>query len=130
LKATVNIGTKNNLVAQEKEVIKSLSGLNEINTSLEKTNIEKIPNQITLILSKGTITIQFEKTVDLEKQYKKLEDELIKIDPHISRLNHMIKDKSFINKAPEDVIIKTKEQLKNLENRKIRINDLITNIMI
>ena len=130
LKATVNIGTKNNLVAQEKELIKSLSSLNEINTSLEKTNIQKIPNQITLVLSKGTITIQLEKTVDLEKQYKKLGDELIKIDPHISRLIHMIKDKSFINKAPEDVIIKTKEQLKNLENRKVRINDLITNITI
>ena len=130
LKATINIGTKNKLVVQEKEVIKSLSGLNVINTSSEKTNIQKIPNQVTLVLSSGTITIQFEKTVDLEKQYKKLSNELIKIDPHINRLIHMIKDKSFINKAPLDVIIKTKEQLKNLENRKVRINELIKNIMI
>jgi valyl-tRNA synthetase len=130
LKATINIGTKNKLVTKEKEVIKSLSGLNEINTALEKTNIQKTPDQVTLVLSAGTITIQFEETVDLEKQYKKLSNELIKIDPHINRLIHMIKDKSFINKAPEDVIVKTKEQLKNLENRKVRINELIKNIMI
>ena len=130
MKATINIGTKNKLVTKEKEVIKSLSGLNEINTALEKTNIQKTPDQVTLVLSAGTITIQFEETVDLEKQYKKLSNELIKIDPHINRLIHMIKDKSFINKAPEDVIVKTKEQLKNLENRKVRINELIKNIMI
>ena len=130
LKANINIGTKNKLIDQEQNVIKSLSGLNEINISLEKTNIEKTPNQITLVLSKGTITIQFEQTVNLEKQYKKLGDELIKIDPHIHRLVRMIKDKSFINKAPEEVVIKTKDQLKNLENRKIRINNLIKNITI
>ena len=130
LKANINIGTKNKLIDQEQNVIKSLSGLNVINISREKTNIEKTPNQITLVLSKGTITIQFEQTVNLEKQYKKLGDELIKIDPHINRLVHMIKDKSFINKAPEEVIIKTKDQLKNLENRKIRLNDLIKNITI
>ena len=68
------------------------------------------------------IAIPFEEgLINLGQERQRLERELSKIKTEIEKIEHRLKQKDFFDRAPEKVIQETKERLKDLQDKKKRL---------
>ena len=78
--------------------------------------------RVSLVLTKGTVTVPLGGLVDLEREKARLHEELEQIDANLKRLSSRLGDGQFLGKAPEEVVERERqrqqeyaENLKKLE---------------
>ena len=91
------------IIPSQEIIIKSLR------TGIEKISYgEKIENAIQITVAGINFYIPLEGLVDIEKEKAKTEKDIQDIEKHLSCINAQLKNKQFLNKAPESEILKRK----------------------
>jgi len=80
------------------------------------------------VVGSWEMAISLEGVLDLEQEKKRLEREISKVSSDIEKLESRLKNKNFIDRAPENVVQETKQRLKSLQNRKIKLEESLQNM--
>ncbi|OQY00269.1 MAG: valine--tRNA ligase [Desulfobacteraceae bacterium 4572_130] len=115
---TVNMETiddkEKNLIKQNSLIIQNLA-------RLEKLEVLKVVNNknscTTSVLANTVIYVFLEGVIDLAKEKERLEKEIEKITKELLSVSKRLNNENFLEKAPEDVVEKVKNQRKFFEEK-------------
>ena len=85
-------------------------------------------DSVSLVLSKGVVTIPLGGLVDLDKERGRLRDEIADIDRNRERLTARLRDERFLSRAPAEVVERERERLESIEERKGRAEDILSRL--
>ena len=80
---------------------------------------------ITSVIQGLEINLPVEGVIDLEKEIKRLEKDLAKLDNDLGKTLNKLSSKSFIEKAPEQVVNKEKSKQEEFEFQIKKINEIL-----
>jgi valyl-tRNA synthetase len=66
--------------------------------------------------------------IDFEKEKARLEKELAQLKEDVERLSKKLANQDFISHAPEEEVLKTKERLRESQERSLRLQDNISTL--
>ena len=115
------------VVEAEASAIKTLARVDPLITST-KGHPAAPGQQVTLVLSSGTVTVPLEGLVDLDNEKKRLTEELEQIDANRDRLSARLGNESFLEKAPDEVIASERQRLERTEDRRVRIVETLSRL--
>ena len=95
-------------------------------TNVNKNDLDA--NGVKIIVDGETITLYFDQTINLSEQKQKL---LIKADNINNKLNsavNKLKNKSFLKKAPKQIVEKEKKALKDYKIEHKKLNSILNSI--
>ena len=76
------------------------------------------------------IAIPIEEGVfNLEQEKRRLEKELVKITQDMQRIEQRLQNQDFLKRAPSEIIQETKERLKKLQEKKIKLEESFKHIL-
>ncbi|NIM91215.1 MAG: valine--tRNA ligase [Candidatus Aminicenantes bacterium] len=93
--------------------------------------IDKFPPEKRLlkgVVGSWEMALSLEGVLNLEQEKMRLEREISKLSLDTEKLEKRLKNKNFIDRAPENVVRETKEKLKSLQNRKAKLEESLKNI--
>ena len=85
-------------------------------------------DSVSLVLSKGVVTIPLGGLVDLDKERARLRDEITDIESNRQRLLTRLEDERFLSRAPAEVVERERERLESIEERKGRAEDVLSRL--
>ena len=115
------------VVEAEADAIKALARVEPITFASARDQANAV-QEVSLVLSKGTVTVPLGGLVDLGRESARLSNEMEQIDANRERLSARLKDESFLAKAPEDVVDRERERLGSMEERRARIVDVLSRL--
>ena len=83
---------------------------------------------VTLVLSKGVVTVPLGGVVDLDKERERLRSEITDIEQNRERLMARLGDERFLSRAPAEVVERERERLQSIEERKGRAEDVLSRL--
>jgi valyl-tRNA synthetase len=83
---------------------------------------------VSVVVGGAVMAIPMEGLVDLAAERKRLSSELEESSEAIQKLNVRLQDPQFMGKAPEEVVERERERLRNYEERKARLEELLTQL--
>ena len=78
---------------------------------IDKKEEQTVKNALVLVLEQAEVVIPMESMVDLEAEQHRLQKEIGQIQAEVSRLETMLSDRAFLNKAPAAVVDKERTKL-------------------
>ena len=115
------------VVEAEADAIKALARVEPITFASDRDQANAA-QEVSLVLSRGTVTVPLGGLVDLGQESTRLSKEMEQIDVNRERLSARLKDESFLAKAPEDVVERERERLGSMEERRARIVDVLSRL--
>src|SRR5271157_5600360 len=103
-------GGKTTLLQSQKQILASLSGLDESQLTIQESLSAKPNNSVALVVGTLEIYIPLASMVDLANEKSRLEKELKDTEAQIERLEKLLSS-DFANKAPAPVVAKEREKL-------------------
>ncbi len=85
-------------------------------------------DSVSLVLSRGTVTVPLEGVVDVDREKARLTEELQQIDSGAQRLSARLSKADFLSKAPPEVVEKERARLSGLEDRRIRVAEMLSRL--
>ncbi len=85
-------------------------------------------NSVSLVLSKGVITVPLGGLVDLDKERERLREEIEEIERNRERLTVRLSDERFLSRAPAEVVERERERLATIKERKDRAEDVLSRL--
>ena len=85
-------------------------------------------DSVSLVLSRGTVTVPLEGVVDVDREKARLTEELQQIDSGAQRLSARLSKADFLSKAPPEVVEKERARLSGLEDRRIRVAETLSRL--
>ena len=79
-------------------------------------------DRVSLVLSRGTVTVPLGGLVDIGQEKARLEKELSQIGEGMRRLSSRLANDDFLSKAPQEVVEKERERLAGMEDRRARVD--------
>ena len=92
------------------------------------TNGAATNESVSLVLSKGVVTIPLGGLVDLDNERERLRGEIADIDRNRERLTARLSDERFLSRAPAEVVERERERLQSIQERKSRAEDVLSRI--
>ena len=124
------------LIARNDEVIaalqkgegylRDLAGLAEIEMLLNSQ--EKPEQAVAAVVSGVEVYLLLQGLVDLEKEKARLEKEKGVFEQEITRLEKKLSNKGFLTKAPQEIVAKEEDKLKDYQTKKTAILERITSL--
>ena len=103
-------GEKTTLLQSQKQILASLSGLDESQLTIQESLSDRPKDSVTLVVGAVEIYIPLAGMVDLANEKSRLEKELKDAEAQIERLEKLLSS-DFANKAPASVVDKEREKL-------------------
>lgn len=116
-----------NKLKKEKEIITTLSKIKEI-YFLEAHH--KTYGEITSILSSGELYLDLKNYLDIEREINRLKKEKEKIEEKLKFIEKKLSNPQFIEKAPQEIIGKEREEMKKLQSRLQKISKFLEDLQI
>ena len=91
--------------------------------TLDVTDSEQ---QVSLVLTSGTVTVALGGLVDLEQEKTRLDAELVQIGSNLERLSRQLRDKDFLERAPAEVVERERQRMTTMEDRRARVTDILS----
>lgn len=101
-----------------KDIIINLAGLKSLSVGQE---LKQPKAAATAILNGATIFVSLENIIDFDKEAKRLEKEIGKLDKEFTALSKKLNNEDFLNKAPANVVDKVKEKHKTLSSKQEKL---------
>ena len=127
IEALLDLPEDGAVVEAESDAIKMLARVEPLKFGAE-TNGAVSGDSVSLVLSKGVVTIPLSGLVDLDKERERLRDELADIDRNKERLAARLNDERFLSRAPAEVVERERERLASIEERKGRAEDVLSRL--
>ena len=108
----------------EADAIKMLARVESLKFGA-RSNGSASNDSVSLVLSKGVVTIPLGGLVDLDKERERLRDEIKDIERNRERLAQRLSDERFLSRAPAEVVERERERLESIEERKVRAEDVL-----
>ncbi|MCB9481478.1 MAG: valine--tRNA ligase [Desulfobacteraceae bacterium] len=96
------------IAENETEMIKSLARLSEL--VIEKPGERPKSAAAAIVDTDTTIFVPLEGVIDVDKEISRIEKEIAKVDKELIMLGKKLSNDNFLDKAPENVVKKTKNQ--------------------
>ena len=105
--------------------ISRLAGVSRLSVEEEVSR----PEKSLMAAARGfTVYVPVGSYLDFEKEKKRLESEKKRIEGIVKGLKAKVSNKSFMDRAPEEVVKKTREQLKNMESQLSEVAENLTSL--
>ncbi len=89
------------------------------------TNVKKPDKAATAVVRNMEVYVPLEGIIDIEKEEARLSNGIRKTEEVLEKLTQKLRNKSFVNNAPEDIVKKARSQEKELQDKKQKlINNL------
>jgi valyl-tRNA synthetase len=108
-----------NLIKDNQDLISLLTGVDNISFLSEGEN--KPSACLVAVLPDLEIYLGVGSLVDVDQEISRLEEELSAIEKNILKSESKLKNEKFVNKAPDEIVQKEKDRLKESNMRKDRI---------
>ena len=122
LRLKVIVNCKNNILAliqSQKEWIFRLGGIEELKEG------KKVSNSAFFHLRGMDVYVPLEGIIDIDKEKKRLKKEINELGGFIERTDKQLSRKDFLDKAPVEIVEKTKQKKERLSNK---YNKLVENL--
>lgn len=103
----------------ESEMIKTLARLSDF--IIEKPG-ERPKSAATAIVDNDTIFVPLEGVIDVEKEISRIVKEITKVDKELVMIGKKLSNENFLDKAPEEVVKKSKAQHEELSKKLEELN--------
>ena len=127
IEAVLDLPQDGAVAAAEADAIKMLARVEPLKFGAQSNGVAS-NDSVSLVLSKGVVTIPLGGLVDLDKERERLRDEIEDIDRNRERLAARLSDERFLTRAPEEVVERERERLASIEERKGRAEDVLARL--
>ncbi len=103
-----------NIFTEGKLFFASLAYASEVVVQADKTGIAD--DAVSVVIANANIYIPFAELVDIAQEIERLEKEEKKLAGELARVNGMLNNPNFVNKAPADKIAQEREKLDKYSN--------------
>jgi len=124
----ISINKDDDLFTLIQENIVYIEALIKIKELKIGTSIEKPPYSVTGILEGIEIYIPLQKLIDIEEEKNRLKKRLTKIKIELVTSQKKLKNRDFLSRAPEEVIMKEKEKSRELGDIVARLENHLKNL--
>ena len=83
---------------------------------------------VSLVLSSGTVAVPLGGLVDLDREVRRLNDDLHKLTARIDGARNRLADERFLGRAPEEVVERERQRLEDMRDRHARISDILSRL--
>ena len=130
VEAIVDAPAIRDVVEAESDAIKTLARVDPLRFGADAPAAADADSaqQVSLVLSRGSVTVPLGGLVDLEREKARLHEELEQIDTNRERLSARLGDKQFIGKAPEEVVERERQRLNDIEGRRARVKEILSRL--
>jgi len=127
IKAILNIQPDQEAILEEGyDYIKDLARLKELNLVSGLT--EKPEKSSTAIVGGVEVILPLEGMVDLDKEIERLEKELEEVIYEIERASGKLANEGFVSKAPQHLVEREQEKLKEFQEKKAKLEQRLTEL--
>ena len=109
------------IIAENKSLIEDLAKVKLINEDIEKS--------VSFVVRATSVFILLGDVIDFEKEKKRLQLSIDKIDKEIGVIEKKLQNKNFLNKAPKDVVEKEREKSVCLKEKKDKVFNNLKKIL-
>jgi len=113
---------KISIINDNLDVFKRLGRVSDVS----RTELDK--NGIKIIVGGETVTLYFDQNLDLNEQKQKISSKVDDLDQKIKGINNKLKNKSFLNNAPKQIVAKEKKALLVYKNELKKLNSIMNSI--
>jgi valyl-tRNA synthetase len=113
---------KKKIIYDNMSVLKRLGRVTNVFPSKEDKKSIKIA------VDNESITLYFDQNLDLLKQRKKISDLIVSLDQKLTAAENKLKNKSFLKKAPKQIVEKEKKALKDYKIEHKKLNSILNSI--
>ncbi|MGA0861600.1 MAG: valine--tRNA ligase [Pelagibacteraceae bacterium] len=117
-----NKNTKKSITDNE-EVIKQVGRVSKIN--INQNNSE---NNVQIVVLNEKIGLKFETNIDLQSQKERLSKKQEELEKKIISLDQKLKNKSYVSKAPKEIVETDKLLLKDLKIEQTKLKSIVSSI--
>lgn len=130
-KVTVIVVSENdnirNIFENSKIFFATLGYASEVIIQNDKTGISD--DAVSVVISNAILYMPFAELVDIEKEKERLLKEKVRLEKELKRVNGMLSNEKFINKAPESKISEEKTKLEKYTNMMKQVEDRLNHIL-
>tara|TARA_X000000368_G_C22774364_1_gene598620 strand:- start:119 stop:631 length:513 start_codon:yes stop_codon:yes gene_type:complete len=117
------LSSKNSSIINDNlSVFKRLARVNNVN------NLKSEKNGIKIVVRGEAVTLFFDQNLDLNEQKQKLSNKVKDLDKKIISIKTKLKNKSFLENAPKQIITRDKKALIDYEIELKKLNSIINSI--
>ena len=127
LEAIIHAPEMESVIETESAAIKTLARVEPL-VIASSSEPASSSDQVTLVLSRGTVTFPLGNLVELDREKERMRNEIGELDSHHARLLARLKDEKFLSRAPEDVVERERQRLESIEERRARIEETLSRI--
>jgi len=96
---------------------------------ISNVGVSKInKNGVKIIVGGETITLHFDQNLDLSDQKQKISKKVVDLDQKITETMSKLKNKSFLNNAPKQIVEKEKMALIDYKIELKKLNSILNSI--
>ncbi len=126
IKAILSAGSKEKLISENQEIIKTLARLE--NLEIHKKLISKPAKSLSKFLDKLEIYLPLEGLKDLKQEKERLNKELSELQCYQASLDKKLANKQFISNAPKEVVEKEKAKYTEATKKIKKIKSQLKNL--
>jgi valyl-tRNA synthetase len=123
VKALLIVGSKEELINSQKEIIKRLGRLEELEIV---NNKQKPTNFAVQVINDMEVCLNLAGLIDVEAEKKKINEEIEQTKKYIISLEERLANQEFIARAPEKIILELKEKLELSRARLQKLTERVT----
>ena len=127
LEALVDAPEIGQVFESEAEVIRTLARVEPLRLVSNGAGGEA-GQEVSVVLSSGTVTVPLGGLVELDKEKTRLASELDQISVNLERLSTRLEDPDFLAKAPEEVVERERQRLKGMKGRRTRVVETLSRL--
>ena len=116
------ISNKISIINDNLDVFKRLGRVSEVSHS------ESNQNGVKIIVGGETVTLYFDQNLDLNEQKQKIFNKVKDLDQKINGINDKLKNKSFLENAPKQIVQKEKKALIEYKIELKKLNSILNSI--
>ena len=113
---------KSSIIRSNLDLFKRLGRVTKINKTIPDKNTVKI------VVDRETVTLCFDQSLNLNEQKQKISKRVENLDEKIQVINNKLKNKSFLQNAPKNIVVKEKQALKDYKISLKKLNSILNSI--
>ena len=114
------------VAASETAVIQRLAGVEPL--KIGRGGAAPSADEVSVVLTKGAVAVPLGGLVDLDREKKRLSDEMTNIDGNLQKLGKRLQDQKFLERAPEEVVDRERQRLATLQARRSRVDEVLSRL--
>jgi valyl-tRNA synthetase len=111
-----------------KENISYIINLSKLSELKFEDKIKRPEKSISSVVGDYNVYILIDENIDVEKEKKRLSDEIKQLTEMLEKWKNKIEDKSFINNAPKSEVDKLLLRVRETEDKSVRLNNLLEDL--